>query len=66
MENINFVRPVPLISPVNGAVVQPRISRFTVGNKIYTEAQWFCPVSGTFMQKGIVSVEDVPTKEDKK
>jgi hypothetical protein len=34
--------------------------RIERGGKIYTEAHWIDPASGTFIRKGIVSIEDAP------
>jgi len=66
---MDLVRPVKITSPISGQPVAPRIVERTVGNKIYKEAHWIDPASGTFIRKGVVSVEDIkqpelPKKED--
>lgn len=48
----------PLPSPINGEPVRPRIMTFEREGKLYTEAHYYCPVSGQFFQKINLSVED--------
>jgi hypothetical protein len=55
----NFVRPVRITSPISGGQSTPRIVKTQRGDKIYTEAHWYCPDSGQYIRKGIVSIEDV-------
>ena len=58
---MNFVTPKIIASPFTGTMVRPRVSVFTQDGKIIKEARWYCPDSGTFITKGIVSIEDVDT-----
>ena len=58
--NMNLVRAIPIASPISGETVHPRIHKVERGGKIYTEAHWIDPASGTFIRKGIVSIEDAP------
>jgi|GEM_PF-2019723 len=57
---MDIVRPCKITSPISGQPVEPRIIEKRVGNKIVKEAHWFDPASGTFIRRGVVSVEDVP------
>ena len=58
MNNIPLVQPKIIASPVTGNPVRPQIRTRESQGKIYTEAYWYCPDSGAFIQKGVVSVED--------
>lgn len=59
---MDIVRPIKIMSPISGQPVEPKIVEKVVGNKLYKEAIWIDPASGTFIRKGIVSVEDIPSK----
>ena len=58
MNNIPLVQPKIIASPFSGSPIKPQIRTRESAGKIYTEAHWYCPDSGRFVQKGIVSVED--------
>lgn len=61
---MDFVRPIRIASPISGQYVDPKIVEKVVGNKLHKEAHWYDPASGTFIRKGLVSIEDLP--ENKK
>lgn len=61
---MDLVRPVKITSPISGQPVAPKIVEKVVGNKVYKEAIWIDPASGTFIRKGIVSVEDLDQKKE--
>ena len=61
---MDLVRPVKITSPISGQPVAPKIVERVVGNKLYKEAIWIDPVSGTFIRKGIVSIEDLDQKKE--
>jgi hypothetical protein len=61
---MEIVRPVQIVSPISGDPVQPRIVERRYGDKIYVEAHWICPKSGTFIRKGMVKILDAVSKED--
>jgi len=64
--SMDLVRPVKITSPISGQPVAPRIIERIVGNKLYKEAHWIDPSSGTFIRKGVVSIEDIaPSTEEK-
>ncbi len=52
------VRPIIIPSPISGSPVRPRIKETVRDGKIYTEAYWYCPDSGQFIKKGLISVTD--------
>lgn len=54
---MQFVQPKP-ITLSNGVVSKPKIQTIREGTQIRTEAYWYCPVSGRFIKKGVVSIED--------
>tara|TARA_R100000084_G_C4587384_1_gene116745 strand:+ start:128 stop:304 length:177 start_codon:yes stop_codon:yes gene_type:complete len=57
-----MVRAIPIASPISGETVFPKMHRIERGGKVYTEAHWIDPASGTFIRKGIVSIEDAPSQ----
>ena len=57
MNDIPYVQPKIIPSPVTGRPIRPQIRTRESNNKIYTEAYWYCPDSGMFVQKGVVKVE---------
>lgn len=59
LSNQHFVKPVVITSPISGNPVRPQLKTFTRGNQKITEAHWIDPNSGTFIRKGIVSVEQI-------
>lgn len=58
MNNIPYVTVKNIASPVTGSLSKPQIKSYESGGKIYEEAYWYCPDSGKFITKGIVSVKD--------
>jgi hypothetical protein len=55
---MNFVRPIKITSPISGQSVTPRIVTLDNGKQVIKEAHWIDPASGTFIRKGIVSIEN--------
>jgi hypothetical protein len=51
-----FITPKRISSP-SGVITSPKIVTKTVGQDVYTEAQYYCPSSGIFFHKGIVKIE---------
>lgn len=58
MNNIPLVQPIIIASPVTGSPCKPQLRTRESDGKIYTEAYWYCPDSGSFVKKGVVKVED--------
>lgn len=58
MNNIPLVQAKIISSPYSGSPIKPQIRTRECQGKIYTEAHWYCPDSGRFVQKGVISVED--------
>ena len=56
---MNTVRPINISSPITGSVCRPKIITTQRGDKVYTEAHWYCPDSGQFIRKGLISVEPI-------
>ena len=52
---MEYVKPIQIMSPYSGVMVKPKLREKDYGDKIVVEAWWYCPSSGEFMQKGIVS-----------
>jgi len=59
---MDFITPKPIVSPISGQTVRPVLKTYVRGNKKIVEAEYIDPASGSFIRKGIVSVEDVPEK----
>lgn len=57
INNMHMVRPVPITSPISGNPVHPRLHTFERNGQKITEAHWIDPNSGTFIRKGVVSIE---------
>jgi len=55
---MNFVTVKNIASPLTGGISKPRIMKFERGGKIYEEAHWYCPDSGQFIMKGVVSITE--------
>jgi len=64
MNHIPYVQPVIIQSPFSGSPIRPQIRTRESEGKLYTEAHWYCPDSGRFVKKGIVSVEDKNVAKD--
>lgn len=62
--DMNTVRPINIASPVTGSLCKPKIIKTERQGKLYTEAHWYCPDSGQFIRKGLISVVDVKTGGD--
>ena len=52
----NLVQPIQITSPYTGSPVRPTIKTLDYGDRTQEEAFWYCPDSGNFIQKGVVSV----------
>ena len=62
---MDYVDPKKIMSPFSGEWCTPKIKQFEYSDKVVTEAWWYCPSSGEFMQKGIVS-EHPKVKDEQK
>lgn len=58
MNNTPIVQPKIINSPYSGSPIRPQLRDRESDGKIYTEAYWYCPDSGRFVQKGIVKIVD--------
>ena len=56
---MDFVRPVPITSPISGHLVKPKLVERIVGNKLHIECHWIDPAGGEFIRRGLVSIEDI-------
>lgn len=54
---MDLVQPRKIASPYTGELVAPQLKVRDYGNEIITEAWWYCPATGQFIQKGVVKVE---------
>lgn len=62
---MNTVRPIVISSPITGSPSKPKIITTERDGKLYEEAHWYCPDSGQFIRKGLISIQDkkqVPPK----
>ncbi|NBW57101.1 hypothetical protein EBR43_04820 [bacterium] len=63
---MEYVRPVKITSPISGQPVSPKIVERVYQGKLYKECHWIDPASGTFIRKGLISVEDINPQGEKK
>ena len=61
--NMDFIQPKIIQSPISGQPVRPTISKYIRDGKEITEAHYTDPASGTFIRKGVVSVRDLRQSE---
>lgn len=61
---MDMIEPKPIVSPISGEPVKPRLRTYIREGKEIVEAEYFDPASGTFIRKGIVSVKDVVKKKN--
>ena len=57
MNQIPYVQPKIIASPFSGSPMKPQIRKRESDGQIYTEAYWYCPDSGRFVTKGIISID---------
>ena len=55
---MNIVQNKTIASPFTGSPSKPRVKTYTQGNKIIEEAYWYCPDTGKFITKGVLSIKD--------
>jgi len=59
---MDYVTIKKIVSPYSGEWSTPTIKKIDQGDKIVTEAHWYCPASGKFITKGVVEVTDKEKK----
>lgn len=63
---MDFITPKPIVSPISGQTVKPRLRTYIREGKEVVEAEYIDPASGTFIRKGIVSIKDIVKDESNK
>ena len=53
----DYVQAKKILSPYSGEMCTPKMKTLDYGDRIVTEAHWYCPRTGKFVLKGIVSDE---------
>lgn len=53
------VSPRIIQSPYDGTPVKPKLQTKIIGNNQITEALWYCPTTGRFIQKGTVEIKKI-------
>lgn len=56
---MDLITPKPIVSPISGETVKPRLRTYIREGKEIVEAEYIDPASGTFIRKGVVSIRDV-------
>ena len=61
---MDYVTPKQILSPFSGEFSTPKLRQVDYGDRIVTEAHWYCPRTGQFITKGVVKeeVKETPTK----
>jgi len=54
---MDFVQPKRIMSPFSGEFSTPKLKVLDHGDKLVTEAWWYCPRTGQYITKGVVKVE---------
>ena len=57
---MDLITPKPIVSPISGQMVKPRLRTYVREGKEVVEAEYIDPASGTFIRKGVVSIRDLP------
>jgi len=60
---MDIIQPKVIQSPISGEPVRPRLKTYIRGNQEVVEAEYYCPASGKFIRKGVVSVKDLNNPE---
>jgi hypothetical protein len=63
---MDFITPKPIVSPISGQMVRPRLRTYVREGKEVVEAEYIDPASGSFIRKGIVSIKDLTAEKDNK
>jgi hypothetical protein len=63
---MDFITPKPIVSPISGQLVKPRLRTQIREGKEIVEAEYIDPASGTFIRKGTVSVKDIVKDKENK
>ena len=60
---MDYVQPKKITSPYSGVPCAPKIFEKDYGDRIVTEAWWYCSTTGQFITKGIVkeAIKENPT-----
>ena len=56
---MDMLSPKIIVSPISGQPVRPTFKTYIRGNQEITEAHYIDPASGTFLQKGVVSIKEL-------
>jgi hypothetical protein len=56
---MDMIEPKPIVSPISGQPVKPRLRTYIREGKEVVEAEYIDPASGAFIRKGIVSIKDI-------
>lgn len=54
---MDYVTPKQILSPFSGEFSKPKLREVDYGDRIVTEAHWYCPRTGQFITKGTVSID---------
>jgi hypothetical protein len=60
---MDYVQPKRIPSPYSGVPCEPKIFEKDYGDRIVTEAWWYCSTTGQFITKGVVkeTIKENPT-----
>lgn len=63
---MDYVQPKKIMSPFSGEWSSPKLVEKKYNDRIVVEAFWYCPRTGKYITKGVVSVTPIAEKETKK
>ena len=60
---MDYVTPKRIMSPFSGEFSTPKLKVLDYNDRVVTEAHWYCPKTGQYITKGVVSIEPKNTPE---
>ncbi len=56
---MDMIDPKPIISPISGLLIRPRLRTYVSEGKQIVEAEYYDSASGEFIRRGTVSIKDI-------
>ena len=56
---MDMIDPKPIISPISGHMIRPRLRTYVSEGKEIVEAEYYDTASGEFIRRGTVSIQDI-------
>jgi hypothetical protein len=56
---MDMIDPKPIVSPISGHMIRPRLRTYVSEGKEIVEAEYYDTASGEFIRRGTVSIKDI-------